>query len=502
MTRRVYQYLESLDSASTPWTEPGAVDDAGKERQAIHQLQVFLEVLMTLALGRDVVVPQSYAFDSWGFLQVARTVLDARGPGAADEHPFALHLSGAQSYDEAVSGMLARVRDRHRPMVSSLLPELHDRAVEPRLPRDIGELLQRGWLSTDRAGALDVVRAEFSRLPRLRANPRPDPVGLSQLLAQFAGESSAMTQLARSYSEPFREVHQDLIDAVRRLDPTHRNEFRQRSRLRMRKPWPGDPQRRTPEEIVGREKLDLVIEFVDTLYNTVVADNIGVAPVTFTTDLALGGRPLMARAIAQDLALAGYAAMTGGSLPSLAAAGRAEESLETAPLFEARFDARKALTHPAVREDVKRLSIDAVDGLSALLEQRAARGGTGHPRSPFWERLDKLNAAIADKDAPGVRKALDAHITGVAKILRPNADVGLTSNWRIQLSLTGASAASSAAATATWHMPALPSAGLTALGSVAGPLATHGTEAVKSWKRSRRLAHALGGVVNIRWKAR
>ncbi|WP_245239154.1 hypothetical protein [Streptomyces sp. MZ04] len=81
---------------------------------------------MTLALGRNVVVPQSYAFDSTGFLNVARTVLQVRNSSATNEHPFRIHLFGVDSFEGAISSMLSRAFDKNRPFVSSLLPELHN----------------------------------------------------------------------------------------------------------------------------------------------------------------------------------------------------------------------------------------------------------------------------------------------------------------------------------------------------------------------------------------
>jgi hypothetical protein len=84
----VFQYLESLHSVSAPWVgqgDPAHVDDRALTRRD----QIFLDVLMTLAFGRDVAVPQSYAFDSGGLLEVATMVLKARDSAHANaDHPF------------------------------------------------------------------------------------------------------------------------------------------------------------------------------------------------------------------------------------------------------------------------------------------------------------------------------------------------------------------------------------------------------------------------------
>ncbi|MFF4342730.1 hypothetical protein ACFY00_22705 [Kitasatospora sp. NPDC001540] len=80
-----YQHLESLDSCRVLRPRPGepAGKYAGKYAEEAH-LQVFTEVLLTLALGRTVVVPQSYAFDSYAFLRTAEDQRAARA--ALDAH--------------------------------------------------------------------------------------------------------------------------------------------------------------------------------------------------------------------------------------------------------------------------------------------------------------------------------------------------------------------------------------------------------------------------------
>jgi hypothetical protein len=98
-----------------PWPGPTGISDSERQRRDDHELQIFVEVLMTLALGRDVVVPQSYAFDSTGFLSVARTVLQARNRAAIDEHPFRIHLFGVDSFEDAIANMLSRTFDENRP---------------------------------------------------------------------------------------------------------------------------------------------------------------------------------------------------------------------------------------------------------------------------------------------------------------------------------------------------------------------------------------------------
>src|SRR5712692_4395824 len=106
----MYHYLESLDSVSSPWIGPGDLGGSADLSSARH-LQIFAEVLMALALGRTVTVPQCFALDSWGFLHVASRMRAVRPVAGERDHPFALHLFGAETFDHAIQQMLGKVRD-------------------------------------------------------------------------------------------------------------------------------------------------------------------------------------------------------------------------------------------------------------------------------------------------------------------------------------------------------------------------------------------------------
>jgi hypothetical protein len=476
-----------------PWSD-GQIQD---ERDSARRLQIFLEVLFTLVLGREVVVPQSYAFDSWGFLDVAAKILNARTNKAVVDHPFRLHLFGASSFDEAVQKMLARVRDPDRPFFSSLMPELNGRTLsEGDLPRDFDQLLASEWLGDDRADMLRVVRAELSSLPRVPAKPRPDAPGLRQLLAEFAGRSFTPGDTAQSAGDRYREVYADLAEAIRRLDPSLPGPFEQRSQLRLPQPWPNDPQHRLPEVVVGgKDKLNLVIEFVDTVYNAVVAGSIGVAPMTFTTDISQGDKSLTARAIAQDLALSAYKTKhLSASHP-----GGVSDGSAAAPLFEIRTNTRTPMSNQDVQQDLEQLARYAYsDGLRALLEQRAETGEGGGTRSPFWSGIDKLHSALAGVDQSAAQRALEAHLNEVSKILGTSVKIGLESNSWVQIGLTAVGAGGAAvAADATWHLSSPEVAAAAALGAIVAPVASKTAAGARQWRNRRRLFHALGKVVTI-----
>jgi hypothetical protein len=490
-----YQYLESLDSAYTPWEERSRI--AVRNNQSAHELQVYIEVLMALILGRYIIVPRPYAFDSWGFLSAARTVLDARGNAAASEHPFRMHLPSEDStYEEAVNRMLRRSHSSRRPFTSSLLPELHDREKTPSPPKDIHELLQSEWLGDERADALATVSAELNNLPAVRSTSYAGGPKVPDILNQITDPSSGLNAVIRNYDETFRQVHSDLTAAIKSLDPRHSEGFKQRGRLRRQGPWPGDHHRRSAEDIVGQDGLILVTEFVDTLYNAVVAKSIGVAPVTFTTDLAIGGRSLQARAIAQDIALNVFSDFSHFYPTPQHARLQEMETAEPVPLFEVRF-AENQMSDPQVQDRIRRLIDDSLDGLSALLEHRADHGdGTGS-RSTFWKSIDKLKSALREGDQTAARKALDSHLGLVSTILGRHAEAALGPGWKVELLLTGGSAASTTEASSIWHLPGLETTALAALGAIAAPAAGRGIGAVRQWHQNHRFAHALGKVVTI-----
>ncbi|MFD7643024.1 hypothetical protein ACFV4P_20470 [Kitasatospora sp. NPDC059795] len=492
-----YQYLESLDSARAvrPVRTGGGPDErAGEELQ----LQIFTEVLMTLALGREVVVPQSYAFDSFGFQQVAATVLRARDTRAPGERPFRVHLFGARSYEEAVTGILTRTADPADPFRSVLLPELNDPAAHGLDPGDVREqaasldrLLNAEWLDPERAGGLALVLDEFRHLPRVAARPPARPQTLEELVVATADETSPMGRAAADLPELQREVHATLATAIRRLGADRPHAFHHRSRLRLPWPWPGDPAGRTPEEIVGGpETLGLLIEYVDTLYNLIVVDSIGIADTTLSTGLGLDDRRLAARATAQELALAQYRARAHPSARAVPAGNDADTA---GPLFELKIGATDGLADARVRTRMAALRADAGDAIGTLLQARAERGRTA--KSPFWQGVTRLRAA---EDPLTARKALDAHLARVAAVLGDRVGLAPIGGMAVELVLTAAGAVGPAMATEVWKLPGLVGYPAMAAGAVGNVLYRKGKDSMVRRLSNRRLACALGRVVDVR----
>jgi hypothetical protein len=491
--RAEFQYLESIDSVSAPWADEGAGPPAAG---LARQHQIFLDVLMTVALGRDVAVPQSYALDSGGFLQVATRFLEARDEARArDEHPFRLHLYGAATFEQAVAAMLSRVGAQESPFHSSLAPGMNQAARDGgRVPRSLDELLRSGMIPDPARVALELVTREFSSLPRVPAEPLPGLPGLPDLLAGFASGQSPAARLARSSDSDYvRMVHEVLVRGIRALSSSGPGSFVQRSQLRADTPWPGDHDGRTARDIIGAEAVRLVTAFVDTLYNTVVAASIGIAPVAYTTNVAATEESLTPDSVAQRLALA--ECDMGSHLPVLPAGPQ-----QAQPQFEMRAGKLGALPGPQVAAALTRLADKTAEsGLAALLEQRAARPGESRRAgSDFWKNLGTLRSAIGDRDAPRARRALDRHLRLVARLLGDGASMSVTADGRIELLLASAGSGGAAELIARWaiHQPEL--IGIVSAAGSAAAGAGRAAATARREIRARRVGYALGRYLDLR----
>jgi len=489
--RQRLHYLESLDSVRMTAPRAANVSSPGSTPlEEMNELQSFLEVLMTLALGRTVVVPQPYAFDSWAFLTVAERVLEARGPSTASaDRPFRLHLFGAgiDSFDDAVRSMLVRVHDPERPFVSSLLPGLSE--LDPqRLTRMSGdpESLLRWADGVDHrvSAPLSRVMNEFRHLQPVQARPRKG-VNLGQMLADLVDPSSAMWHVATQMDEPSREIHSTLVESVRRLDPTRPASFGQRSGLRRDAPWPGDPEGRSAGAIVGKDELALVTEFVDTLYNRVVADSIGVAPATFSTTVELGEDLRRARRVAQQLAL--------GTSRSREVSVAAQDE---PPLFEVRLRPEAIHDSALVSAEARRLLDLGSDGLAPLLDARRDTGN-GNLRSPFWDSVDRLDRAVLGGEEREIDRALESHLKLATGLLGGTAELGTGGGRRVELVLTAAGAGLPGIAASTGVVPGLVGVGLATMGAVMPGVVGSISTGIGRWRGLRRMASAFSEFVDV-----
>lgn len=472
------QFLESLDSVRGAGNR--TTPDAG-----LSEAQAMLETVMALALGRDVVVPQSYAIDSATFLAVAERVLTARqraGTGATD-HPFRPHLfgQGVNTFDTAIKAMLARVHDDDRPFVSSLRPDLSglDAGEIRAFVEDLDEFQQ--WAGGVLTGRLQLVRDEFRRTARVVPQQRPDGVRLDRALTGLVDPASDLHAAAGRFDEDARTTFERLVSAVRRLDPASPAAFGQRSRLRQDAPWPNDPRGRTAREILGEGDLSLVTEFVDTLYNRAVFDSIGVASGSFSTSLHLGPDLDRARVVAQRLAL--------GRRPTSASAVPGTGEL---PLFDVHIDAGAAQDRKALTSEVGVLLDRGGNALVELFRVREG-GRESAPDNEFWRSVRALEEAAVGSDEKAYRKALDAHLGLVASVLNGRAEI-------TSLKETGTAVLAGAG---LGGLPEIVLAGslleiavTAAAGAVSGALVPLGRRGGHR-RRTRRLASALGDFVGV-----
>lgn len=471
-----FQYLESLDSVRAA---DGTAD--GDLRHGLTTLQAFLEILMALALGREVVVPQSYAFDSGAFLLAAERVLNARAKAAPEstDRPFRPHLfgDGIRTFDQAIGAMVTRVHDEQRPFVSSLYPDLArlDRRAVDELAGDLDQFFPRVAGDTF-ARPLELVREEFRTTAPVRARPRPDGVRLDRALADLLDPGSAVSAQAADMDDAERDVLERLKAAVAALDPHQPAAFGQRSRLRSAAPWPGRRDGLSARQVVGAD-LDLVVEFVDTLYNRAVSDSIGVATAVFSTSLHLGPDLDTARGLAQDIALG------RGPGPADADGGP--------PLFDVELRAGDVAGNAELAREVAAILDRGSAALVPLLQARGD-GGAGARDNDFWRSVDRLDRAAAGGAGKGFRKARDAHVELVAGLLRGRPAGGVTAKESVQMVLGGAGAA---VPTLVATGPGVLSTSLTAIGAMA-PIAAHEVTTRLSGRRNRRrLASALGALV-------
>lgn len=289
MMARAVHFLESSDSVRSGVSlRDGAVSlPTTSQEEAVDQL--LLETLLTLSLGRDVVLTQSAVLDSYAaqrLIAVVRSaqLLVARGDPSywlTRERPLRVHLHGADTFAEAARRVLAGIAAGS--WVSSLYPDLgpapgegHSEACDPASVGDYrSELFEETWAYFGKAARSDT-RVVVSSQPVAGTWPSLDaavrrlaggPVRLDDDGTDAAGaDVRARTRRA--------------LAALLASSPVA-TPFADRSRLHGDRPWhPQEPS--SAADICGPDVV-LVREAVDTIYNRVVFTSIGVASGSFTT---------------------------------------------------------------------------------------------------------------------------------------------------------------------------------------------------------------------------
>jgi hypothetical protein len=334
------------------------------------------------------------------------------------------------------------------------------------------------------------VDEEFRAISPIRSQPRGNAVTVGERLQALASTGVAEAGPADPDS-PSGEVHAILATAVSRLDATRPAAFGQRSRLRQNLPWPNDPAGRTPEELVGgRRTLDLVIEFVDTLYNRVIVDSIGAVEASFVTAVGRDDDHQFARAAAQRQALPAAPPITGQ--------GRQRD--HTDPVFELRVTPEVLAEGAAARRETQLLLDSATSALGGLMELRAEQGTRQGQKARFRASLDRLDAAARQGNRAASEDALQEHLRLVAGAMNDRARVSFVSSHNIQMSLAGLGGAAPVVALAAVTLPpglaTAVSAALGGLGAMTPGLAATG-DTLRARGRTRRLATALGELIHV-----
>lgn len=344
-------YLESFDSVRS------RVGDARKEsdEQRAQALIASLEALVALALGADLVVPQSYVIDSVVCQRVIERVGQAHqsvlatNPAFWDERslPVRLHLHSpatdvsADAFIDVARYLFPRIADGS--WTSSAYPDLADHRFRAEILQAIARgdrtspmdwLGQEDWRAERFAAVWDYLRTASRSDRRLVVEPaRSSTAALEErmraVIAALGHEDSSTTARARLRSA----LHKLFLEAA------HPHPFAGRGLLHSSLPW-ADDGRSARAVVDDDEAWALVLEATNTQYNRVVADSTGASRTSFTTDLyaeSSGAAPVLAAGEAQDAALDDGEAVSGRRLPAFFASASLNgvDESEVSPLIHA-----------------------------------------------------------------------------------------------------------------------------------------------------------------------
>jgi hypothetical protein len=440
-------FLESLDSTliqigddgqPTPESRPYAAVEAG------------LQILGELAMGRPVVVPQSYAFDSAVFNDIAPLVLSERDR-AFDNHPyrfrpFTFPRYGGFTLDEYIAGKVSGGK-----FVSSLWPDYWTRIVEERA----GSVsLIRRLVDDQRTYGLAVISREATDVPTTNTIDLAKRYSLGSLVARLAEECDPTRPGTYVTSPPSAErlaVANQLFDAMTILgDPIDLEQAcKDRSLLRSNDPYPGLS--KPVRELIDDSSRELLIEAVDALYNFVLAASsaVDLQNQLYVASKTSGLNDLVKHAIAQDIAMEGSAGQTADTEAYFVASG------------------------PKVTLN------ELKAGFRLLFEDFASENGVLH------DTLTQVRDARRNGTATSVDSALNEHLDAVSKVLAQTKGfkVSLQKNLRQPLSaLIGVGISTSAGLVADGVMTDI---GTLPVGVVGGLVGWLVKPAMTAWTESR-----------------
>ena len=330
-------YLESMDSVRATWLS----EDGEK---AAAYAQVFVESLLNLALGRNIVVQRSFAFDSLPVQRVVSDLVEAYDSFAASapidanrSAPILLHLHGATSFKQAVADTVLRMSGAplatspdsapSAPFQSSMYPELHGHSGLDKVAGEIAKGKPEDFLSLldpERALLFDRLwkwfgqsRASGSPFEMHRVVAAGGRIGhgikemVEPLLDKSASLSVDLDVLGIADLEPVAGIVESLRTLRDCSGSSGTDAYTYRSRLYGNQEW--FQSGATAEQIIGVRPLLLVRELINTMYNMVCQDSIGIAAASFTTEMVDPDR-LSDQLAAQSLAGLAYDKVTGRGL--------------------------------------------------------------------------------------------------------------------------------------------------------------------------------------------
>jgi hypothetical protein len=411
------RYLESFDSIRAQWQR--GPNPSADEAHA----QAYIETMVSLAFGNDIVIQQSFALDSLAFQNVLSDFKQAYDLVAEDRAsnefwaneklPIRLHLYGSKNFREAAADIFRRIGDSR--FHSHLYPELTGEQDAHAIADD---LLSNGrtfrlmeWMGGDeRAELFQDVWTWFgtSQAGNERQVVRPYPaaaqMGIGQLLAPVLSERSSLYRELASQDLLDHPTVSSILRAFRDLDDVSRgvDPFGSRSGLYSNSSWlaGGGP---SPAEIVGAA-LPMVQEVVSTLYNRTTVDSMGGIASAYYSTAVSTAVSADDRLIAQKLALAAADHARGAGRPTRSpgsyVGGPSDPPMEIdiksgsggATLFDEQFGPRS------------RNSVHAFEGILRLRQD------------PKWQRgVREINAARLSGDFDGYVTAVNSHLDLVAR---------------------------------------------------------------------------------------
>ncbi len=491
-------YLESTDSIRAAWG-----DDDNHDAAAVH---LFTEALLSIAFGRQLVVQQSAALDSWVCQEMIRDVgeawrcVDADNRGRHVPRPVLLHLHGADTFRLSVVNALRRAGRPPvgqtgvgpRPFHSSLYPELNQvtQAEALRIATMLDEqsspqlLLER--LDPERAGLFEALWRWFGPANRgvgdyvVATAAREYPSVDDLLVPLLSGDKDLDVRLQRAGLRD-HVVTGQVTEALRSLQRARggTNPFSERSSLRAGWTWAGKDE---AADVVGREALGLVREVVDTLYNRVVCDSIGSVDGLYSTPMS---QPADAEAVLVAQSVALHTADHARGLPFGALGTAGDEHPDIAVVAPDATAAKELVAALLVRAPAAYASV-----VAAGLEK------------PWRDSLGEIEEARLTSDAPRFEAAVAAHQAKLAEVLSGvlRADQAPIPGAPLVLGATSAGGAISAGVgvAASSGLVLTLAGALTAGGLAAVGLAFERVQQARTGPSPRAIKRAMGEIVVVR----